>query len=260
MPLPGIELTCVGLFAGMLGSLEVGRRIGLRILRVHGESSGTIFPALETAVFGLMALLVGFSFAGAAGRYEMKRALIVKESNAIGTAWLRIDLLPWQRQHALREGFRRYLDSRLEFYRDIRNEKAAQQALVRAANLQSQIWSNAVVACAEASSVATTTLVIASLNEMFDIRTERIAAVKAQSPSLIRALLLFVPLICSLLAGMNLASRSHRSWVHILGFAAIISFSVYVVLDFDSPRTGMIRLDMFDQTMLDLRSEMQQIQ
>jgi hypothetical protein len=73
--------------------------------------------------------------------------LIVQETNAIGTAYLRINLLPAQTQPPLRESFRRYLDSRLEFYRSIPdNLPAAEEAAKQSASLQKQIWDQSVEA------------------------------------------------------------------------------------------------------------------
>jgi hypothetical protein len=80
------------LFVGMLILLEVGRRAGVR--RQLRDPSGTGAGALEAAVFGLLALLIAFTFSGAASRFDARRHLVVEEANAIGTAYLRVDLLP----------------------------------------------------------------------------------------------------------------------------------------------------------------------
>jgi len=105
----------VGLFVGVLAFLELGRRIGRRRIASGGEAG---FGAVESAVFGLMGLLIAFTFSGAAGRFDARRDLVTREANAIGTAWLRIDLVPGEAQAKLRDLFRRYLDSRLATYRN----------------------------------------------------------------------------------------------------------------------------------------------
>jgi hypothetical protein len=105
-----------GLFVGVLVFLEAGRRIGRRRIASGGAETG--FGAVESAVFGLMGLLIAFTFSGAAARFDGRRDLVTREANAIGTAWLRIDLVPAEAQAKLRDLFRRYMDSRLATYRN----------------------------------------------------------------------------------------------------------------------------------------------
>ena len=76
-------------------------------------------------MFSLYGLLLAFSFSGAAGRYDARKQLIVEEANAIGTAYLRVDLLPTETQPAMRAQFRNYVDSRLAVYRDFSDIETA---------------------------------------------------------------------------------------------------------------------------------------
>ena len=89
-----VELCTLGLFLGMLLFLEVGRRLGLRRRAPAAEGTAAEGRVVEGAVFGLLGLLVAFTFSGAAARFDTRRQLIVEETNAIGTAYLRLDLLP----------------------------------------------------------------------------------------------------------------------------------------------------------------------
>jgi hypothetical protein len=104
-----------GLLLAMLMLHEIGRRVGIRRLALDPEGAREGHVVVDTAVFGLLGLLMAFTFSGAATRFEGRRHLIVEEANDIGTAYLRIDVLPAAAQPALREPFRQYLDSRLEF-------------------------------------------------------------------------------------------------------------------------------------------------
>lgn len=81
-------------FASILLAMEIGRRAGswTRKRDPAGATSGT--GAVEAAVFGLMGLMIAFTFSGAASRFDSRRQLIVEEANKIGTAYLRIELLP----------------------------------------------------------------------------------------------------------------------------------------------------------------------
>jgi hypothetical protein len=209
-------------------------------------------------VFALRGWLIAFSFSGAATRFEAKRQLITDETNAIGTAYLRIDLLPPARQPKLRETFRRYPDSRLAFYRKIREPEAAAAEMVRTEALQRDIWSQTIVGCREVGVNPTNTLVLSSMNTMIDITTTRLVALQTHPPGALLVLLGVLPLICSLIAGYDAANQG-RSYMHMLGFAVVLTISIYVVLDYEYPRHGLlIHLDSTDQVLAELRQSMNQ--
>jgi hypothetical protein len=108
-----VLLVALGLFVGMLLFLEIGRRFGSRRLKEDAGGTGEGVTTVDGAVFALLGLLIAFTFSGASARFDHRRELIVEEANAVGTAYLRLDLLPAAAQPPLRESFRRYLDSRL---------------------------------------------------------------------------------------------------------------------------------------------------
>jgi len=97
-------------------------------------------------------------------------------------------------------------------------------------------------------------LLLPALNNMFDITTtRRVAPDEIHSPRIIYALLFGLGLLCSLLAGYRMASDRNRSWLHIMGFAAITGIIVYVILEVEYPSTGLIRLEAADQLLVDVR-------
>ncbi len=106
-------LLILGLFAGMLLMLTLGQFLGRRSRAEETDADRSRLTGVEAAIFGLMGLMIAFTFSGASARYEMRRQLIVEEANAIGTAYLRLDLLPAASQPALREKFRRYVETRI---------------------------------------------------------------------------------------------------------------------------------------------------
>ena len=119
----GFELSALllsgGLFVAMFAMLELGHRLGVRRRRIDAEGAAAGTGVVEGAVFALLGLLIAFTFSGAASRFDERRKLVVEEANAIGTAYLRLDLLPSAAQLDLRASFRRYLDARLAVYRDL---------------------------------------------------------------------------------------------------------------------------------------------
>ncbi|MGC3959260.1 MAG: DUF4239 domain-containing protein [Verrucomicrobiota bacterium] len=245
----------VGLFVGMVLLLELGRRHGQRRQAREEEGARAGLGAVEGAVFALMGLLVAFTFSSAANRLDVRRQLIVDEANAIGTAWLRLDLLPTDTQPELRELFRRYLDARLAVYRKLPDFAAARAELDQVKALQGEIWSRATKACRESSSSIAVQL-IPALNAMFDIAATRTAAIQIHQPVIIFIMLGVLALMSALLAGYAMAGGKSRSWIHVIGFALILAMTVYVILDLEFPRAGMIRIDSLDQLLVNLRQTM----
>lgn len=250
-------LTAAGLFAGVLLFLELGRRIGLRRLKQEGDGAGagTGAGVVEGAVFALLGLLIAFTFSGAAGRFDDRRNLIVDEANAVGTAYLRIDLLPAAAQGEMRDRLRRYLDARLAVYRALPDLEAANEHLASANRIQQEIWMRAVADSADSQSARM--LLLPALNEMFDITTTRTMAAQAHPPHVVFGLLFVFALCAALLAGSAMARPQSRHWLHSATFAFALAGSVYVIIDMEFPRVGLIRVDAFDNVLVELRRSME---
>jgi hypothetical protein len=252
-----VLLTTLALFLGMLLLLETGRRLGVRRLASDPEGARAGTGTVEGAVFALLGLLVAFTFSGAASRFDQRRDLIVEETNDIGTAYLRLDLLPPSAQPALRDLFRRYVDSRLEVYRKLPDLQAAMAQLAHSTKLQGQIWSQAVAASrTEGAPPSAAMLLLPALNQMIDITTTRTMAAQMHPPLVIFALLFALSLGGALLAGYGMAGGKSRSWVHMIGFAAVLAVAVNVIIDIEYPRLGFIRVATFDQALAELKDSM----
>jgi hypothetical protein len=183
--------------------------------------------------------------------------LIAEEVTAIRTAYMRLDLLPSEQRPVLKELFRGYVDSRLEAYRRMPNAEAAEAEMSRSETLQEQIWSHAVTASELAGAHRDAgKLLLPALNNMFDITTVRTMSLQIHPPTIIYVLLFGVALACALLAGYRMSSAQHRSWLHILGFTVITVVVVYVILDLDYLREGLIRLQSADQLLVKARQAM----
>jgi hypothetical protein len=118
-----------GLLFGMIMLLETGRRIAIRRIAQDPEGAHKGLGVVEGAVFSLLGLLIAFTFAHAATRFDDRRQLIIEEANDIGTAYLRIDLLSESARPAMRQLFREYLDSRLATYHKLADVAAAKAEL-----------------------------------------------------------------------------------------------------------------------------------
>lgn len=253
-----IQLLMPVVYVALLAALRAGIRLGNAWLRSHPEDKGGDSPATDAAVFALLGLLIAFTFSGAADRFDRRRELIVQESNAIGTAYLRLDLLPASAQPQLREEFRGYVDARLAFYRSLdEGAQAARPYDQRARALQESIWKHAIPAAAQSSTPAPLMLVTASLNEMIDVTSARAMSLLMHPPLAIYALLTLLALLTSVLAGFGMAPSVQPSKLRVHGFALMFTLTVYVTLDMEYPRHGLIRVDSADQLLIDVRRSMQ---
>jgi len=243
------------LFVGIVILLEVGRRVGIARMARDAEGASAGVAVVDNAVFALLGLLIAFTFSGAADRFETRRHLIVEEANDIGTAYLRLDLLPAEAQPPLRDLFRRYVDSRLEVYRAVTDVAATRAALLRSAEIQNEIWRQA-VASGDQGKTSANMLLLPAINEMIDITTTRSVAAQTHPPQVIFFMLAGVALISALLAGYDMAGGRTRNWIHMIGFALIVAGTVYIILDLEYPRVGLIRIDALDQLLVDVRDGM----
>jgi uncharacterized membrane protein len=241
-PIGWVVLFSLVLFVAMLACLEGGFRLGHRDAANAPERAHEGIGVIEAAVFALVGLLLGFSFAGGTSRLDNRRQLIVDEANAIGTAYLRVDLLTASDQPEMRRLFRDYVDARLVVYGNLSDAQATERAVHRVEQIQAEIWSRAIDASRSDQSHDTARLLLPALNQMIDITTARTIAVRTHLPTLILALLSCVALLSGLLAGYAMAKRRQRSWLHMVLYAAVIAMTIYTVLDLDNPRSGFIHL------------------
>lgn len=244
------------LFFGMLILLETGRRLGVWRRPKESEGERGSLGTVEGAVFALFGLLMAFTFSGAASRFHEKRMLIAEEANTVETAYLRLDLVP-QAKPELQELFRQYVDSRLETYKRLPNMTAARLEMANSKRIQKRIWTEAVAATrVSGAHPAAAWVLLPALNSMIDITTTRTMALQQHPPRIIYGLLFALGLICSILAGYRMSTGLHRSWLHILGFTVITVTVVYVMLDAEYPRAGLIRLEVADQALVEVRAAM----
>ena len=246
-----VLLFAPGLFLLMLLLLGIGRGIGMRRMAEETERERVFVITVEGAIYGLLGLLVAFTFSGAASRFEARRLLTIQEANAIGTAYLRLDLLPVAAQPALREKFRSYAEARLAVFRVLPDLAASNAQATRATALQQEIWNGTTAALREAAPAATL-LLLPALNEMIDVSTSRAVALSTHTPLIILGALSMMAMFCSLLVGYGLAgSKPFNMVLHMVGFASVMTATIFVIVDLDYPRVGLIRLEFVDQALMD---------
>ena len=156
----------------------------------------------------------------------------------------------------MRDLFLKYVDARIATHQDLPTSDLTNAYYTESVRLQGEIWKLSAAACELKRDAATTSLVMASLNTMIDITTTRKEMALMHPPLVVFGLLFVLALASAFVAGHGMASAPSAPWLHMLTFAAMISASVYLVLDLEYPRAGFVRIDGFDQTLANLRRSM----
>ncbi len=244
-------LVALGLFAGLLASLEIWYRFGLRARARQAEHPDQL-STIQGATLGLLALLLGFSFALAAGRFSDRTKMIVDEANAIGTAWLRCDLVDDAQRTEIRELLRRYVTQRIAIY-DAPNETARAASVAESESLQTKMWTlmvRATKATPEFSEV-----LLPPFNELIDLHGTRMAAATRHMPGMLMALLLACSFVSVASVGYGCGVAGKRNVVLTTALTFLISGALWATIDMDHPRRGLIRVG--QQPMLDLQSSLE---
>jgi uncharacterized membrane protein YtjA (UPF0391 family) len=248
-------LVFLALVATYWVATEIGHRLGLRIRARCDESDKTHVGSLQAALLGMLALLLGFSFAMAVSRYELRKSLVLKEANAIGTTYLRTDFLPVDQGQEARRLLRAYVDSRLEFVESGLDAAALERTHATASSLQAQLWSITGVAAAQDAKSVPTGLLIASLNDVIDVSEERRAAFDNHVPEAVLALIVAVSCGALGFIGCSSGMAGRKQRVPTITFTILSALILLVILDMDRPRNGLIQVS--QDSMLRLQASLQ---
>ena len=245
----------VGLFLGVTACMEGGWRYARRRMARNPGMERPGLGVIEGAMFALLGLILAFTFAGAAARFDARRHLVGEEANAIGTAYLRLDLLPEAPRLKLQQDFRRYLTGRIDYFHAASLPERRRALGEQSKALQNEIWTTAAAAAQQVGGAAPI-LLLPALNAMIDITTTRDVAILTHPPITVFALMGGVALICALLAGYAMAGARKHNWLHWIGFAFILAITIATIIDIEFPRVGFIRVDAVDRIMTGLLAGM----
>lgn len=203
-------------------------------------------------LLGLLGLMLAFTFSMANDRFNTRRSLIIEETNAIGTAVLRTDVFPDSMRTILRSNLKQYVEERIAFYEVRMDFAAAATHFFRADSLSGAAWTSVTRFARTDNVTVRTSEIIPALNAMIDLTTTRRAAGEATLPSSILYFLFILCLGAAFLLGYD--QKGPINWVIVLGFAIMLSATVFTIIDLDRPRSGLINMDGPHQRMVDLRS------
>jgi len=245
-------LISVILFFGMLGMDYFGFKIRLNKNKRNGLENNNGLGSLEGSLLGLLALLLAFTFNLSASRYDDRRQAIVDEANGIGTALLRTELYPDSIKILFKADFKKYIEERINYYEVGDNETKIQDALSRSSVISERIWNRVTSLSQKPENVLRSMQMIPAINNIIDSVASRDDKRLAHVPNSILALLYTLCLASAFIIGYSRKDKK-VDWILICCFNLMITVTVYLILDLDQSRSGIITMDIAHVKMLELR-------
>lgn len=230
---------------------EAGYRIGRYRRNRSDQEKEAPVGAIVAATLGLPAFMLAFTFGLAASRFDARRIVVLDESNAIGTTYLRAGMLPEPHGAECRRLLREYIDVRLQ----AAESADLARAVAKSTELQRALWSEASEAAAKDPHSIVTGLFIQSLNEVIDLHSKRVLlALRSRIPEIVWGALYFTMILAmaslGYLEGLSRSSRSVAMLALVLTFSAVN----LLIADLDRPGEGLLRVG--QRSMLDLRNSL----
>jgi hypothetical protein len=221
--------------------LFIGCTRGGVLARLHGPkltpAERSEFDLVRNAMFTLLGLMIGFAISMAVTRYDVRKGLEESEANAVGTEYVRLDLMPTEAASKARALLRTYVDERIAFYGLMDTDGLAKNAAATA-NTMTALWM-AVAPEAKASQTAVTALVAAGMNDVLNSYGYTVAAWRNRLPVEVWLLLFVVAACCNFLIGFG-AERLSSATHAILPLTA--SLAILLIADVEGPHNGFVRV------------------
>jgi hypothetical protein len=231
------------LFAGMVAIWELFFRLGVQSRgrrKAMDDSEAITLGSIDTAVGGLLALILAFSFSMASERFDMRENVIIREANAVGTAFFRCSFLMPEEQAGCRSELARYARLRAEFFEVGHDRERLQQVIEKSEDLHHALWARVERSVPQRDTPSVAQLIV-SLNELFDLNTERVGAQRRVVPQEVTVVTILLCLAWSAFTGYAFGLTSNRQFGAWLGFAGLVTLVVLTTLDLDRPTRGFVR-------------------
>jgi hypothetical protein len=222
----------------ILGTGELSYLFGQRAAR-KGQGNVSV---MESAALGLLALIIGFTFAMALTRFDNRRDAVLEEANAIGTTALRARLLPVPHNKEIISLLRDYVQIRLDLTRKPVSQEELRAALVRSNEIQEKLWQQARAMATKDTGMVPTGLFIQALNDMIDDQEKRIAAVTNHVPVVVLLALYGIAAVSSGFTGYGGGLAHERSRLPRYVMGGLVACVILLIQDLDRPGSGFIRV------------------
>ncbi|TXG78421.1 MAG: DUF4239 domain-containing protein [Rhodocyclaceae bacterium] len=237
----------------MVLAIEGGYRVGARREGKADESFKSHVDSIAGALLGLLALLLGFTLSLSLQRYDSRSEAVVDEANAIGTTWLRSQMLPATDRGEMQAMLREYVDLRVHASTVTLADHTEQAALFdKTGSAQAALWDRARRIAEQDPNPVRVGLFIQALNEMIDSFGRRDGALNRHVPELVLLLLFATFLMAGAIVGYASGVAGHRAAFVTYIMIALIVVLVFVILDLDRPRRGLIQVS--QKSLLDLQA------
>jgi hypothetical protein len=242
---PLTAIFVVGL-AVILVLSEIGWQLGIQ---TKGPASSN-FSTLESAMLGLLALMLAFTFAMALERFDTRRDALLNEANSIGTTALRARLFPDPQRSEVLKLLREYVQIRLDVVQSNTSLIELKGAVDRSNAVQEALWKQAQTIADKDKWTVPTGIFIQSLNEMIDDQGKRLSALRNRIPNSVLLTLYSIAAVAGAFAGYASGRDVVRSRVPVYVMGILVSAVIYLIIDLDRPSAGFIKNN--QQPMIDL--------
>jgi len=244
------------LLAIALAAIEIGFRVGRRSRGAAlDDDSKAHINATQASTLGILALLLAFTFSLSLQRFDTRSDAMVDEANAIGTAYLRAQMLPTPLRDETRALLRDYVDVRVEAgHVSIIHDDAWASLMARAGSLQNALWDKARLAAEANPNPVPAGMFVQATNDLIDSFGRRDAALNRHVPEVVLFLLLGTFLITSAIVGFSGGVVGRRPPLVSFAMVVLIVVLVFVILDLDRPIRGLIVVS--EKNLLDLQASM----
>ena len=240
------------LFILMLIFIWLGSKAGQRRKGKPDYHDNPSNNTIYGSVFGLLAFLLAFTFSMSGNRFDARRLASIKESNDISTAILRADLYPDSDRVVLRSNFKLYLQARIDFLTAGTDIEKVEEASNRATLQSEHLWKHANEFYKKNNTTVITGQMVPALNNMFDSANSNTYSELMHVPSSIVMMLFLLALVAAFYVGYVSVGKGRFDWFIGVGFCLLISVVVYITLDLDRPRRGLIQMDTSHQAIIEL--------
>lgn len=237
-------------------SLDLGRSLGKKHLTKQNQQKLEVVSVAESSVFGLLALLIAFTFSGAYDRFESRKMHLVDEANIFDMSYNYIDLMPEDVQPELRNDMRKYFEAYIKAFDDLPYMSKVNEDLRLAQIYEDKIWHATVKAAEESPNKALAQVYIPTFNQMFETAHMGYYLTQIHPPTIIFALLIGLAVLGGFLVGYNSAENKQRRPLHSVCYVLLTAITIYVIINMEFPRIGFIDLGTFDRILLEVRGNM----
>jgi len=208
--------------------------------RTKDTETSSDLGIIQTATLTLLGLIIGFTFSMAIERYDLRQTYEAAEANAMGTEFLRADLLPSDTAETVKGLLNEYLDQRILFY-SRQDKETAKQITQRTLELEKALW-NELLPIARTQSTPTMALVISGMNDVINSRGYTQAAWWNRIPAAAWWLMAAIAIGANILVGFGARNFKGNVGLFML-FPMMVSIAFFLIADIDSPKGGIIRID-----------------